>query len=70
MMDEIKKEIEWIKHVLDRGLDNLDGWELDDETKCEVMDCLEDVEDEVANFETSMIDINARLEDAYNRARN
>lgn len=68
MMDEIKKEIAWIQHVLDRGLQNLDGWELDDDTKREIWDCLEDVEDEAANFETSMIEIAARLEDAYCRA--
>ena len=67
-MDEIKKEIAWIQHVLDRGLQNLDGWELDDDTKREVWDCLEDVEDEAANFETSMIEIADRLENAYNRA--
>ena len=66
-MDEIKKEIAWIQHVLDRGRHNLDGWELDDKTKQEVLDCLEDVADEVGNFETSMIEIADRLEDAYNR---
>ena len=67
-MDEIKKEVAWIQHVLDRALQNLDDWELDDETKREVLDCLEDVEDEAGNFETSMIEIADRLEDAYNRA--
>lgn len=67
-MDEIKKEVAWIQHVLDRALQNLDDLELDDETKREVLDCLEDVEDEAGNFETSMIEIADRLEDAYNRA--
>ena len=68
VMDEIKKEVAWIQHVLDRALQNLDGWELDDDTKREILDCLEDVEDEAGNFETSMIEIADRLEDAYNRA--
>lgn len=67
-MDEIKKEIAWIQHVLDRGIQNLDGWSIDDDTKREILDCLEDVEDEAANFETSMREIADRFEDAYNRA--
>ena len=68
LMDKIKNEIAWIQHILERGLRRLDGWELDDDTKQEVLDCLQDVEDEAANFETSMSEINDRLEDAYNRA--
>lgn len=67
-MDEIKKEVAWIQHVLDRALHNIDGWELDDKTKREVLDRLEDVADEAANFETSMREIADRFEDAYNRA--
>ena len=66
-MDKIKNEIAWIQHILDRGLQHLDGWELDDKTKQEVLDCLEDVEDEAANFETRMSEIDDRFEDAYNR---
>lgn len=68
MRDEVQKTLTYIAAVLWVGVNELDGWELDDETKREVMDCLEDVEEEAANCRARMEEIADRLEDAYNRA--